>query len=268
MKTVRALPILIASVLALVAAAPPAAAQPAAAEGADVRMIRRPTVIDRPGSYVLGRDLVTRDDRAALEIRSNQVSLDLNGYRLVGPPGRMGVGIAVHGATDVRIHNGFIVRYGIGVLLDDATNVAVEDLQISGVDSGGAPPDVEIGILLVDTRGARIADNVITDTFLGIFVRGDGSGGNRIEDNLLTAGQQGELGICYNPAPGASGGGPHGDLVTGNVVSRFRRGLSLSDDSTGNVVRGNTLAYVDLSIQEATPGSNLVEDNDEIQITR
>jgi len=254
-------------VLTLVAFGPlalTAAAQPAPA----VRMIRNPTVITRPGAYLLARDVITHDDSPAIVIDSNEVSLDLGGHRLVGPPGRIGVGVAVMGATDVRIHNGSIARYKVGVLLNGAKNVIVENLQIDGVDSGGAPPDIEIGMLLLNTRGARIADNVITDTFLGIFVRGDGSGGNRIEGNLLTAGDQGELGICYNPAPGESSGGPHGDLVTGNVVSRFRRGLSLSTDSSGNVVRGNTLAYIDLAIQNATPGANLVEDNYEQQITR
>ena len=261
----RMLKILAATVaFLLVTVALPAAAQNPPA----VRMIHGPTVITQSGSYVVTRDIITHDGQPAIAIQTNEVSLDLGGHRLVGPPGRIGAGVAVNGATDVHIHNGFIARYQVGVLLDNAKNVVVENLQIDGVDSGGAPPDVEIGILLLDTRGARIVDNVITDTFLGIFVRGDGSGGNYIADNLLTAGDQGELGICYNPAPGATSGGPHGDLVTGNVVSRFRRSLSLSPDSSGNVVRGNTLAYIDIPIQEATAGSNLVIDNDEQQITR
>jgi parallel beta-helix repeat protein len=232
------------------------------------RQIRQPTIIDRSGAYVVSGEILSKGDSPAIVIMANEVTLDLQGHRLVGPPGRTGTGIAVMGASNVRIHNGSIARFGVGVLLDGATNVVVENLQIDGLDSGGTPPDVEIGILVLDTRGARIADNIITDTFLGIFVRGEGSGGNRIENNLLTAGDQGELGICYNPAPDQSSGGPAGDLVTGNVVSRFRRGLALSADSTGNVVRGNTLTYIDLAIQEATPGSNLIEDNFEQQIVR
>ena len=51
-------------------------------------------------------------------------------------------------------------------------------------------------------------------------------------------------------------------------MSRFRRGLALSADSTGNVVRENTLAYFDLAIEEATPGSNVIRDNDEVQIPK
>ena len=108
---------------------------------------------------------------------------------------------------------------------------------------------------------------MITETFLGVFVRGEGSGGNRIADNLLTGGDHGELGICYNPAAGETTGGPSGDLVYGNVVSRFRRGVALSADSTGNVVRENTLAYFDLAIEEAVAGANLLVDNDMVEIT-
>lgn len=243
-------------------------ALPAAAAQPTVRLIRHPTVIDRPGSYLVVRNLYSNDGTPAITITADEVSLDLGGYRLAGPGDRVGVGVAVMGATDVRIRNGSLERFGIGVLLKEATNAIVENLQIDGLDSGGSPPDVEIGVLALDTRGARIANNVISDTFLGIFVRGDGSVGNLIKDNVVTAGEQGELGICFNPAPGQTTGGPHGNLVTGNLVSRFRRGLSLSTDSSGNVVRGNTLAYIDLSIQEATTGSNLIADNDEQQITR
>ena len=256
--------LLLLAFAAVTSLAPPAAA----ASQPTPRLIRRATVIDRPGAYLVVRNILTDGDTPAITITADEVSLDLGGYRLAGPGGRVGVGIAVMGATDVKITNGSLERFGIGVFLQGANNAVVENLQIDGIDSGGAPPDVEIGVLALDTRGARIANNVITDTFLGIFVRGDASVGNAIRDNVVTAGEQGELGICFNPAPGMTTGGPHGNLVTGNLVSRYRRGLSLSTDSSGNVVRGNTLAYIDLSIQEATPGSNLVADNDEQQITR
>lgn len=229
--------------------------------------IHQPTIIDAPGHYTLGSKLFS-GEATAIQIEADNVSLDLAGLSIRGPGDRQGVGISVLGASNVRIYNGDLQRLGIGLLLDHATNVTIEGLQIDGVDSGGAPPDVEIGILLIDSRGVRIVDNVITHTFLGIFVRGEGSGGNRISGNLITGGDNGELAICYNPAPGESSGGPEGDLVTDNVISRFRRGLSLSADSVGNVVRDNTIAYFDISIQEATEDSNLIEDNHLVQIAQ
>jgi len=259
---------LLATALVLTSAlATPALAQKQGlAPNAVVGTNARPFTISAPGSYVLDRSLDARYGGPAVRIRASDVTLDLAGHTLRGPGGRQGVGILIEGASNVRVFDGHLTQLGIGVQVVGGTNVAVTDLQIDGEDSGGAPPDVEIGILLVDTRGARIARNTITDTFLGIFVRGDGSGGNRIYENLLTGGDNGELAICYNPAPGQSGGGPHGDLVVDNVISRFRRGLSLSTDSSGNVVRDNTIAFFEIDIQEATPGTNIIEDNDEIQI--
>jgi len=238
----------------------------AEARGASSNMIRRPEVITRPGSYIVVDNIDASAGGTAIRIQADDVTLDLGGYTIWGPGGRQGFGIEIAGAANVTVRNGHLQDFGIGVVAMGATNLTVEGLQIDGEDSGGAPPDVEIGVMLVETRGARVTGNTITDTFLGIFVRGESSGGNRIAGNLLAAGAHGELGICYNPAPGQSVGGPDGDLVYGNVVSGFRRGVSFSTDSMNNVLRGNTLAYLDLAIDEASPGANLFVDNDEVDL--
>src|SRR5687767_15493083 len=52
-----------------------------------------------------------------------------------------------------------------------------------------------------------------TEVFLGVFVRGGGSGGNRIAGNTITGGEDGQLGICYNPTDTGGSAGPAGDLV-------------------------------------------------------
>jgi len=263
----KALAVTTLLLVGLVALAPIAIAQEDnSREAGSSRQFRRPLVITRSGDYILDRDFINMPG-TAIQIEANEVTLDLGGHRIVGPGDREGVGIAVVGASNVRVRNGHLARLGIGVQLVGATNVVVENLQIDGVDSGGAPPDVEIGILLVNSRGCQIQNNVITETFLGIFVRGEGSGGNRVTDNVITGGDQGELAICYNPAPGETGG-PDGDLISGNLVSRFRRGMSFSDGSAGNVIRDNTVAYFDLGISEAAMGDNLIEENHLVQIVR
>ncbi len=228
--------------------------------------IDHPMTITEPGSYRLVAD-ISVGDAAAFVVQSDGVTLDLGGYTITGPGQLQGMGIVVDGAKNVKITNGHIQDVGLGVFLNESRNVVVSQLQIDGQDLGGTPPAVEIGVMLINTRGARIVGNQITQTFLGIFVRGEASGGNLVADNVVTGGDNGELAICYNPAPNETGG-PDGDLVTGNVISRFRRGLSLSDGSAGNIVRDNTIAYFDLSIQEAVGGANLVEDNHLQQIAR
>jgi hypothetical protein len=267
-STAFVLAALLTLAVALVGPAP-ASAQPELISG-DLEAVNAPAqptfVIRRPGSYVLSTGRRGGTD-PAISIESSDVTLDLGGNTLFGPGGRQGVGIRVVGVTNVWITNGHLQRFGIGVMAVNSVNVTVDGLQIDGQDLGGAPPDVEIGVMLIDTRGARIAHNTITDTFLGVFVRGENSGGNQVVGNLITGGLNGELAICYNPAPDATAGGPDGDLVADNLVSHFRRAISLSADSTGNIVRDNALAYFDLGIVEATPGSNLIVDNDETQVT-
>lgn len=265
-KTIRGSATLFATLGALLLAGAAQADLTAERRGAANNEIRRPEVITRPGSYVLVANIDATGEETAIRIQANDVTLDLAGYTIWGPGGRQGVGVEIAGASNVTVENGHLQNFGIGVKAMNATNLAIEGLQIDGEDSGGAPPDVEIGVLLVEVRGARVTDNTISDTFLGIFVRGESSGGNRIAGNLLAAGANGELGICYNPAPGASSGGPDGDLVYGNLVSGFRRGVALSTDSRNNVVKGNTLAFLDLAVDEASPGANLLVDNDEVDL--
>lgn len=224
----------------------------------------RTIAIDRPGRYTLSRSVAMR----SVEIRSDNVTLDLAGQFLRGG-GEFGtVAISVEGARNVKVHNGSISDFGIGVRVIDSVNVEIADLQIAGRDQGGAPPNVEIGVLIVDSRGVVVHRNTITETFLGVFVRGTASAGNYIAENVITGGDNGELAICYNPAPGESAGGPSGDLIEGNLISRFRRGFSFSEDSIGNVLTGNTVAYFDLGIVEASAGANVIDGNVEIQIAR
>lgn len=262
------IPKLIPAVLLLTAAlAAPVSAQdtPVETDGIGTSALFRTLVIHRPGSYFLPHN-VKVGNITAIEIRSDDVTLDLRGHAILGLGGLRGVGIAIRDAENVRVFGGALHDLAIGVQVERSKNVSIEGLRIDGEDLGGAPPAVEIGILLVDTKGARVADNTITETFLGIFVRGEESGGNRITGNTITGGAHGELAICYNPAPGAGEGGPDGDLVADNLISHFRRGMSFNADSTGNVVRGNSVAYFDLGIVEATAGSNVIDGNDEIAI--
>lgn len=243
-----------------------ASAQPHRAD--EGQIINRATTITRSGAYVLGRTIFSSADGVAVDIQANNVTLNLGGYAVVGPGGKRGMGIRADGVRNVRIHGGALRRFGVGVVVSNSTNVVLEDLQIDGEDLGGTPPDVEVGILLIEARGVRVERNQITNTFLGIFVRGETSGGNRIAQNTITGGENGELGICYNPADGGNpNGGPDGDLVYGNLVSHFNGGIALSAGSTDNIVTENSLAVFDAAIAEATAGSNSIEDNREVVLT-
>ena len=229
---------------------------------------RRPRRRELPGgvgAYLRTRDLSTNGAEPLFTIASDGVTLNLNGHTLSGPGQKTGVGILVRGVSGTRLSGGRIASFGTAVQVEDAQNVVVDGIQIEGNDLGGPPPAIEIGVLILNSRGVVVTENVVTGTFLGVFVRGAGSGGNRIFANTLTGGANGQLGICYNPAPGLSDW-PSGDLVYQNVVSRWNVGIQTSDASAGNVFRENAIAYFDTDVDERTDGSNIFSENDAVQI--
>ena len=261
MTAIRRLGLACSLALALLPASAVAAGPPRPVVAAASRTLQHATVITKPGLYTVGSDFAVGAGEKAIVVQADHVTIDLGGRTLSGPGGPGTVGIEVDGVRNVGIRNGSLADFGVGVLLQGVVNARVEGLRIDGEDLGGTPPNIEIGILLIDSRGVVVTDNQVTETFLGVFVRGAGSGGNRIAGNTLVGGDNGQLGICYNPAPGASSGGPSGDLVYANLVSRFKVGISMSTDSRANAVRENTLAAFVTGFAEASPGSNEAVDN-------
>lgn len=238
--------------------------------GEDSEPQRRPiagsTVITRPGSYVLARGFRLSEAGTAILITADKVSLDLNGNTLTGPGDKQGVGVRVDGATAVHVHGGTIAGFGMGVQVTGSNNVRVEGLQIQGEDGGGPPPG-EVGVLVVNSRAVTVEHNTVSRTFLGIFVRGGGSGGNRIANNTLTGGSNGQLGICYNPDASGSPAGPGGDLVYNNLISRFNLGIQTSAGTAGNIFRENAIAFLQDAIHELGPNQNVFEGNITIGVT-
>jgi parallel beta-helix repeat protein len=234
-------------------------------DGSAVHPITKATTITESGSYVLLQDIALHEPGTAIVIAADNVSLNLNGHALVGPGNKQGVGIAIDGFNGIRVHNGTIASFGTGLRIANARDVRVESLQIRGEDGGGPGPG-EVGVLLLNSRAVVLKDNTISQTFLGIFVRGGGSSGNRIASNTVTGGQTGQLGICYNPDGSGNLAGPTGDLVYNNLISRFKIGIQTSVQTAGNIFRENDIAFVQLAIQENTPGSNVFVDNTSIAI--
>jgi len=218
--------------------------------------------ITRSGVYV-----IEKNSHRSIVIEADNVTLDLNGHTLAGSEDKTGIGILVNGQQNVQIRNGIVTGFGTGVEVLDSHNVTVTDLQIDGADLGGPPPG-EVGVMIVNSRGVKVTNNTITQTFLGVFVRGDGSSGNTVKANTITGGNNGQLAICYNPAMNAdpSTDGPTGDLITANHISRFQLGIQTSAASTSSIFSDNYISYFSQDIQEVTPGSNLFQDNASTQL--
>ena len=252
------------ALLALAVLAPASAPADELTGFGQARPITGPSVITKSGAYRLHRNVTLHHAGTAILIAADNVSLDLAGHTLAGP-GKQGIGIHVKGVSGVRVRGGIVSGFAFGVQVEGATNVRVEGLQIAGGDLGGPPPG-EVGIMLVNSRAVVLERNIVSRTFLGIFVRGGGSGGNRIAANTLAGGSFGQLGICYNPDGSGSPDGPAGDLVYNNLISRFQVGIQTSPGTSGNVFRENDIAYFGSAIGELAPGSNLFADNQDILI--
>lgn len=231
--------------------------------------------INQPGVYVLNRD-ITVASGDAITITASGVTLDLGGRNVSAAAPGTGRGIVVANAKGVTIKNGKVGAFNINVEVTGSENVTVEQLQIAGsnlnLPNPPGPPPAEIGILLINTRGAHVYKNTITSVGLGIFVRGAGFGGRFVENTVTGGANRANslLGICWNPTPGAAADapGPKGDLIAKNHVSGFLTALSLSAGSTGNIVKENTLAFFDAAYSPTTSDTaNVIQGDITIRLT-
>ncbi|MDA0813794.1 MAG: hypothetical protein O3C21_15560 [Verrucomicrobia bacterium] len=224
--------------------------------------------INSPGSYSL-RGSVSVDQGDAIVISASNVTLDLNGFSVSTKARGTGRGIVIDSAKAVTIRNGKVSGFNANVALVSAENAKVSNFQITGdgLAPNGGPS--EIGVLLIDSRACTIASNNISSVNLGIFVRGGGSTGNRIEKNVVVGGATDAnnlFGICYNPAPDAGPEGPSGDSIYNNHIARFNIAVSVSAQSTSNIFTDNTLSsfsgpFQPMEAFEANGGTNVEFDN-------
>ena len=217
---------------------------PAAAQPTGIRALGQSTTISEPGHYQLTRNIrLNASGLTAFTITGDGVTLDLNGHQIQGPGGKLGTGIMIDGAKGVKVLNGTMAYLAFGVVVKDSRNVVLKHLRIrgQGLPVVALPP--EVGIMIVQSRNVVAQDNAIYNTGLGIFVRGGQSWGNRIANNTLTAGTNGVIGICYNPAD-TDPAGPRGDLVDNNVITGFDIGVQMKETAVYNVIRGNSIAYI------------------------
>jgi len=121
MKTLILKPIptiLLGAFLAFIAQAPTAAAEidgrtviPAAAKPQETFSI------DQPGSYYLGGNRHAAD--TAIKVLTNNVTIDLNGFCLVGSETGKTHGVFLQGVRNVEIRNGTLMNFGDRAIAGD-----------------------------------------------------------------------------------------------------------------------------------------------------
>lgn len=229
--------------------------------------ITGPTTITSPGFYRVRNDFDASADGIVIE--SDNVWLNLNGYTITGPGNKSGRGIVVNDASGVVVRNGVVRNFGLGVNLNGTSYSVVRNVAVYGGDEFADPPNgvaPQIGIMLVNSSHNWLARNSFSLVNLGIFVRGAGSYENAIFNNVAIGGDNGLLGICYNPAMNEGPAGPQRDQVRHNFLARFGTGIQTSAESVENYFVRNTIQYFN-SPYEDLNGSNIFQDNRTLQVT-
>lgn len=171
-----------------------------------------PYTIRAPGSYVLTSDLIVSANVTAVSIEADEVTLDLNGFRIVGPhscspascPTALGNGLGtspIVGNRKVSIFGGQIRGFGFNCILV-GSDARVERMTISecgqdGIVAGSGSSVLQNTVFLVGREGIDLqsgsvfAHNLVRSVGLSgpsrAIARGTAIGGNYCDDGSCSA---------------------------------------------------------------------------------
>jgi parallel beta-helix repeat protein len=138
-------------------------AAPAKAETTQCTAITSlPATITTQGIYCFTGNLATNlASGNAIEITVNNVTIDMNGYKLgnlAAGAGTFAVGIRANQKKNITIRNGIIRGFHVGIVLQGSGSSGhfVEDIIADG--------NTVLGILIENTDGATVRNNRVVDT--------------------------------------------------------------------------------------------------------
>ena len=148
--------------------------------------------ISAPGSYVLTEDLSVPGGRIGIEINSDDISIDLNGYSIRGADPATSVGISVN--TDpgplviyrnLRVTNGVIrsANYGINLIITVGSGFNVEGTSVDTVRFEAVDIGVEgnyVSVRDCDIRASDIGLNISFAQISNCRFDGPGTGAEMI----------------------------------------------------------------------------------------
>ncbi|MCB9838754.1 MAG: right-handed parallel beta-helix repeat-containing protein [Phycisphaeraceae bacterium] len=91
-----------------------------------------PIVIDAPGSYYLGEDILALPSQHGIEIRNRDVTIDLNGFRVLGNTevGSLDGIVATVASSNIVIRNGSVIAFTDAIDLGSAVECRVENVSV------------------------------------------------------------------------------------------------------------------------------------------
>ncbi|MGH8203691.1 MAG: right-handed parallel beta-helix repeat-containing protein, partial [Steroidobacteraceae bacterium] len=180
-----------------------------------------PVTISRSGSYVLSGNLTVPRDKSGIQIAADDVTLDLNGFRIKGS-GSGGNGIGPAPGPDlippfpdgVTIRNGTIANFGIAINLHMSVRTVVHQVRAFDNDFG-----ISLGPVSV--------------------VSGSVASGNRFGFGIEVGG---------------------GTLVSGNSATH-NAGSGLHVDCPSNIVGNTAHSNAEMDIRESGAGCTRTDNN-------
>ena len=212
-----------------------------------------PAVITTQGVYCFTGHLATAITSGnAIEIQANNVTIDLNGFKLGGlgaGDGTTARGIYANQRNNIVIRNGIVRGFFLGIYLDDISPFITSQGHL--IEDILADRNTYRGLLL-EGRGMTVRRNQVVDTggstssgsAIGIRVLGPGNDilNNRISTTVATSGSGGDAyGIMMLAA--------NGSVIQNNRVSDTQAdsaakgyGIYLGSSSSNLLIQNNSVA--------------------------
>lgn len=189
-------------------------------------------IISQPGSYYLTNNINGVAAKYGIEITASRVTLDLNGFSLVGvSAAKSGIVVFSSTQTNIVIRNGSISGWGVNYngIESNGRNVLYERLAISGNTIG-----------LQASTGSVIRDCIVSDNgLIGIYVTGSGCvvmNNELIGNNTLNLG--GDIASIF---VAGSNNRIDGNHVSGSGVGGYGIRVSNTAGYTNNLVIRNSV---------------------------
>jgi parallel beta-helix repeat protein len=182
--------------------------------------------------------VATDTDTPTLHITASGITLDLNGFSVVGPRGGMGIGIYVDpGLSNVTIRNGSVTGFAVGIFVDadgkghHLSDVTAAKNSAAGIQcAGGANlliegctvrDNADVGMLLENCSAVHLTHNVAEYNASAGIVLSSGTTQALVERNVSR----------YNKGPGiAAAGGASANVIRRNTAAG-NDSYDLEDDS-------------------------------------
>lgn len=229
------------------------------------------TSISQPGSYYLTRDLTTANANA-ITISASRVTLDLNGFSIVGQPGAS-KGIVVNGAQrDITIRNGTITNWPVrGIEASSNENCRFFDLTFAecGFDGIMAGSHALISNCVSRDNGE---DGIHAGTYSVVTnctTSGNGGCGFKLDGNAVITGCTATANVL-NGIAAYAGTRVSDCVVSSNTLSGISatgRCLITGNNCAGNGLNGTGAGIILVGGDNRVDGNNLTINDFGVQAT-